>query len=558
MGDTMNFKVLSFEGIRPSPFNPRKDFAGQKFQELVESIRQKGVIEPIIIRPKQTKSKEPYYEIVAGERRFRASKAAGLATIPAIVRELTDDEAYDFMLIENLQRQDLSEREEAESFRAYASRHGADGIPELAEKTGIQPGYIRSRIRVLELPAKILKAWDDGKLVFGHLQQLLRLPDKEALEGKIKWLFQQLQWERGVTVKDLARDIDDDAPALGSAFFKAAESCRECPSNSAVQKELFGVETKAARCLNAACFKKRQAEWLAANWKTTAHAKRCGTNGARFSEDLDYGDFNHFGWSGKPGPKCATCESFVSIIELSGKVRDEQACVGDKGCYHAVTNPKSAKEKATGERDPEAPRASWHGAYFRDRFFRARLEDELNLEATAIPAPQWTARLGLYALLKSHREARKAVGAAIGMKRRDDWHLPGEKLDLAVINTMTEDEILRHMITAVKAVMLEGQVDISDGFSDIAVGGSERRLVGTFLGIDLAKEYAVDADYLGKKTRAEILAFGKKHKLFDKNVDPAKLKKTELVKVIMAHGPKLVGLVPAEILKDAKAKAKED
>ena len=526
---TTDFREIKLGEIAPSPMNPRKGFTGDKFAELVASIKQKGVIEPIIIRP--VKARGVPYEIVVGERRFRASCDADLETIPAIVRELTNDEAYDFMLVENLQREDLTDREEAESFKAYVGRHGKESEKDLAEKTGIRPGYIRSRVRVLELPAKVLKAWDEGKLVFGHLQQLLRLPDEEALEGMIKWVFQQFQWERGLTVKGLAKHIDEEAPAIGGAFFKAAEGCRTCPSNSAVQKELFGIETKSARCLNPKCFKKRQAEWLAANWKTTAIAKKHGTTGFRFGEDLDCTDWNRFGeYSGRPGKKCASCENFISIIELSGKVEHEQTCIGDKGCYHAITNPKSAKERETGERDPEAPRATWHGEFFRDVFLSKRIPEEL---AKLSDGDSKVQDLLLACAIHGNRHEIDMPGDYSG------WVL-GKKVD-------EKAKVLREIV---EKVILSGQHVGPSSYNGFGTKG--RQLVGKYLGIDLAKEYAVDQEYLEKKTRAEILAFGKKFKLFDKNVDATKLKKTELVKVIMAHGEKLVGLVPNEILKEAK------
>ena len=567
-----NLRDIPTSHLKPNPKNPRKHLDDKKLQELAASIKQKGVIEPIIVRPAGKG-----FEIVAGERRYRASKLAGLDKIPAIVRELTDDEAYDFMLVENLQREDLTEREEAESFKAYVGRHKEDGIPALAEKTGISPAYIRARVRVLGLPAKVLKAWDEGKLVFGHLQQLLRVSrtKKEAFDRTVRWLMDD-KWEGIRPVRELASYINDEAPAFAGAFFKTAETCKACSANSAVQQDLFGLEPeKGARCMNPSCFKKHQAEFLMKNWKTTEAGLSAKTNAAMFREDVrDEGgrrtvnDFYEGAWSGhKHGKKCLECPDFVTIMEVSGKVYHERSCAGDEACYKATTRTKSEKGEAAAKRDPEAPRASWHGVYFKDKFFRSRLAGLLAEEA-AKPGAERTAKLCLYALLKSHREARKAVGAALGMKSRDEWKVPGEKLDLAVINTMTKEDILRNAILAVKAVMLEGMVEMGGGFSDIGAGGCERQLVGAFLGIDLAKEYAVDKDYLEKKTKAEILAFGKKFKLFTKAPaeaealakkmhlkprvalkDPATLKKGELVALVLAHGKALVGKVPAEILK---------
>ena len=124
--------------IVSSPNNPRKSFAGEKFNDLVESIRTKGVIEPIIVRPEITGNEGGNFEIVAGERRYRAtiliSKDPVKDTIPAMVRELTNEEAFDFMLIENLQRENLTPLEEAESFKTYVIVRGLESGVNLVGK----------------------------------------------------------------------------------------------------------------------------------------------------------------------------------------------------------------------------------------------------------------------------------------------------------------------------------------------------------------------------------------------------------------------------------------
>ncbi len=535
-----NFQSIPLTDICPSPVNPRKDFAGSKFEELVASIKQKGVIEPIIVRP-IAKKKTPF-EIVAGERRFRASTTAGLAEIPAIVRELTDDEAYDFMLIENLQRQDLSEREEAESFKAYVDRHGEEAVKDLAEKTGIRPGYIRARIAILALPEPVLKAWEKGDLVFGHLHQLLRVTDPGELKEVSGWLLERLRWGGGqvASVKELAAHIEDEAPAISAALFKTAECCRSCPSNSAVQKELFGVESKVARCLNPACFKKRQGEFLTANWKTAAIAKKTETNGFIFNEDHSYRDVNHFErWNGdaKPGTKCKACPNFVTVMELSGKVFCERVCSGEKSCFNAITKPKTDREKTTGERDPEAPRAAWHGEYFRDVFLSKRIPEVL---AKLDPGDPKIKELLLVCAIHGNKFA------ADGGRDYSGWIL-GQPADVKT----------KAFKAVVEKVVLSGQHVGPSSYNGFGTKG--RRLVAEFLGIDLAKEFSADAEYLEKKTKAELLAFGRTFKIFAQAkklmktklaaADPEKLKKSELVKLILQSGVDLVGLVPKEILK---------
>lgn len=147
---------IPLDKIKFNPANPRKHCDKKALDELTASVAAQGILEPIIVRPLDGPTGP--YEIVAGERRFRAAGAAGLEKIPAIVRTLTDDEAFDVMMIENLQRADLTEREEAESFKAYIdARGGEDAIGALAEKTGTPAGYIRSRVRVKELRAQGLQ-----------------------------------------------------------------------------------------------------------------------------------------------------------------------------------------------------------------------------------------------------------------------------------------------------------------------------------------------------------------------------------------------------------------
>jgi ParB/RepB/Spo0J family partition protein len=358
----MNVQEISLGEICSSPKNPRRHEDKKKLEELAASIKQKGVIEPIIVRT-AGKGAKIHFEIVAGERRWKAAAMAGLAKIPCLIRDLSDDEAYDFMLIENLQREDLTDSEEAQSFRAYVDLHGdeAAAIATLAEKTSISPGYIRSRLRILTLPSKVLKLFDKGELLFGHLQQLLRVADdKKTLDEAIEWVYEDMGWgdKRLPSVKETRSYIDDLAPALSSAFFPTADVCGKCASNSTVQKTLFDLAGAGpGLCLRPSCFKKCQAAFLDENWKSTDLAKRLKTNGYRFAEDS--GGQHHSFYSYPIGKKCLACDKLVTIIEIGGKVHGERVCAGDLACFNLVRNPRSEKERETAERDPAAPRASW-------------------------------------------------------------------------------------------------------------------------------------------------------------------------------------------------------
>ena len=244
------FEELSVTAITPSPFNPRKDFTGEDFNELVASIAKVGVLEPVLVRPV---SGEHPFELVAGERRWRARMVVAgnnggieSATIPALIQEMDDDLALDIQTIENLQRKDLTGLEEAEAFKIFVDRKGRDAIPELAERTGIKEPYIRRRLIVLDLPKRILSAWGRGDLRFGHLEQLARMNDKQQRLSIFDDLMKQSKHHQ-VTVNDLKQMIARISPALKSARFDP-EACLSCSQNTSVQAQLFDLGDGDPRC----------------------------------------------------------------------------------------------------------------------------------------------------------------------------------------------------------------------------------------------------------------------------------------------------------------------
>jgi len=552
------FLEIPLEELSSNPRNPRKGFTGPKFDELLASIKEKGVIEPIIVRTKKAGG----YEVVAGERRLRASSQAGLQTIPAIVRELDDEQAFDFMLIENLQREDLTEAEEAQSFQSYVGRHGEQGVKELAGRTGISPRYIRRRMAVLHLPEYVLEGWRKGKLKYGHLEQLLRVKDSPA---KMKELFglaavQEDRWTNPATVEELKRRIDSDSPGLGLAYFPITpEGCGACPKNSMVQRDLFGIDdAQKSRCLDPACFKKKQNDWLLAHWKESPPGKKYGTSGFRFQDKVQHGDHGTVRHNFPPDEKCKACPHFLTIIDATGEVwqGDEQKCF-NKACLRSRISKARGETtaKAKEERKPGEPRVSWHGEYFRDAFLMKRLPD---LIPTFDPDDEKIKALLLVAATHGNGEAKESVQKFLGIKDpRYSWYSQA-KLDARILE-LPWAKVKPLIHEAVKAIIMEGQIGGASGF-----GTASRYLAGRFLGIDLSKEWAVDEEYLSKKTRAECLGFIKKFnlhrdanfrmyiqkKLKGRGID--KLKKGELVDLVLKSGVELVGKVPAEILKEAR------
>lgn len=562
-------REIPLANIKPNSKNPRRHMDPRKLDELAASIRQKGVIEPIIVRKVQLNvhdkgrkaaglaSEHAEFEIVAGERRYKASLKAGLVTIPAIVRELTDDEAYDFMLIENLQRDDLTDREEAESFKAYVKVHGDGAEISLAEKTGISPAYIRARVRVLELPAKVLKAWDEGKLVFGHLQQLLRVAgDPKALKEMSDRLTGSNRWGDGIsTVGQVRRWINDLAPALSGAFFPMKEACAGCGSSSIVQKDLFDVDADKARCLNPACFKKRQNDYLAGHWMETALAKAHGTNGFRFEDRRGGYNYHNFRYGPRPAEKCKACPNFVTIINVDGTVDEPQVCFGKDECFKGATREKKEGPRAAGQK---VPRASWHGEYFRDRFVFSRLPATIEKASTWLKegAGADLERLSLYGLARGNHVARSAVEKALGLKQ----HSRNEEL-LKIVLGAPKESFEKALRAGISGLILEEEP--KEGAWSSGFGRACRAIAAERLGIRVDLDFAVDKDYLEKKTKAEICAFIRKQGLLkDTKVRQywekklvvgwgcvESLKKPQLIDLILKSGVALVGKVPAEILK---------
>jgi len=173
-------KVVAIDMIGSSSLNPRKDFDEEDLTELAESIRQKGLVQPIIVRPNAAGG----YEIVAGERRWRAAQRAGMHTVPVIVRELNDQEMLELAIIENVQRSDLNAIEEASGYNDLMERFSYTQ-ERLAEVIGKSRSHVANTLRLLKLPDKVRTFVREGKLTAGHARALVGRDDAETLADRI-------------------------------------------------------------------------------------------------------------------------------------------------------------------------------------------------------------------------------------------------------------------------------------------------------------------------------------------------------------------------------------
>lgn len=168
---------LKISEIEPNRSQPRKDFDEEALGELADSIAKHGLLQPILVRPLTLGG----YEIVAGERRYRASRMAGLTEVPVIIRELTESETMELALIENLQREDLSPLEEAQGYNVLISEHGFTQ-EEVAKSVGKSRPAVANALRLLKLPESIAAYLKDDKISAGHARALLTLPNEEIMQ----------------------------------------------------------------------------------------------------------------------------------------------------------------------------------------------------------------------------------------------------------------------------------------------------------------------------------------------------------------------------------------
>lgn len=185
--------------IRPNPYQPRKTFDPTALRELRDSIKLHGILQPVILR----KSEAQGYELVVGERRFRAAKEAGLEEIPAVVRNLDDREMMELAVLENLQREDLSVLEEAESYDLLMKNLDMTQA-KLADRLGKSRPYIANMVRLLSLPAEVQVMLRDGALSMGHARALLGLKNKKNIKPVAKKAVTE-----GFTVRQLEKLVTD-------------------------------------------------------------------------------------------------------------------------------------------------------------------------------------------------------------------------------------------------------------------------------------------------------------------------------------------------------------
>ena len=206
--DAPGLRELRIEDVQPNPDQPRRSFDEDELAELADSVARCGVLQPIVVRPFGGS-----YQIVAGERRYQAAKRAGLATVPVVVREVSDEEVLQLALVENLQRSDLNPMEAARGYRDLAAQNGLTHA-EVAEILSKSRSAISNAIRLLDLPEEVQGYVEDGLLSAGHARAILAVAGDEG-----KCALAQKVIRDGLTVRQ--------TETLAPLFFVKNESHRE-------------------------------------------------------------------------------------------------------------------------------------------------------------------------------------------------------------------------------------------------------------------------------------------------------------------------------------------
>lgn len=234
IGGKKTYILCPIENIRPNEYQPRKVFDHDKLEELINSVKEKGVIQPLIVR----KSGDRDYELIAGERRWRAAQKAGLKEVPVVIKDVSDRESLEIAIIENIQRADLNPIEEAEGYKRLIDEFSYTQ-EELAKQVGKERTTVSNHLRVLKLPAEVKRDISAGTISLGHAKALLSITSEQDLIALGRQII-----KKGLSVREteaLSRNI-----AKSGGITKKEEPEKDPNINNLEDRltSFFGTKTK--------------------------------------------------------------------------------------------------------------------------------------------------------------------------------------------------------------------------------------------------------------------------------------------------------------------------
>jgi len=226
-----SLRMVPVEALKPSANNPRRQIAESDLDDLASSIREKGVLQPIVVRPDPSAAGS--FEIVAGERRWRAAQRSGVHEVPIVVRDLTDAEALEIAIVENVQRTDLNALDEAEGYQQLLDRFGYTQA-QLAETIGKSRSHIANTLRLTGLPEKTRSLLRDGRLSAGHARALIGCDDADAIAAHVV--------KAGLSVRQTEDHVRKLGETSGSGARKSRKAAREKDSDTlALERDLAQI-----------------------------------------------------------------------------------------------------------------------------------------------------------------------------------------------------------------------------------------------------------------------------------------------------------------------------
>lgn len=245
-GGGPGLQEIDISAIRPNPYQPRDQFDEEALGALADSIREVGVLQPVLVRPAGDG-----YELIAGERRWRASRRVGLQRIPALVRETDDGSALEQALVENLQREELNPLEEAGAYQQLIEDFGLTH-EQVAQKAGCSRASVTNTLRLLSLPPSIQRMVRERQLTMGHARALLGTPDRSFQEQLAKQIPKEDLSVRTVEQMVRAHNDQDEPEPAGSAE-RPARGRRQRPAGIAELEEMLAdhLETRVKIAMNA-------------------------------------------------------------------------------------------------------------------------------------------------------------------------------------------------------------------------------------------------------------------------------------------------------------------
>lgn len=517
------FRYLELAKIKPSKFDYRRIYNEKTMAELTQSVKDKGVLEPVLVRPA---GKD--FELVCGRRRRLAAVSAKLKTIPAIIKNLSDEEALETQIIENEQREDVNPICQAQGFKRLLDM-GKHTAETLAERLGKTTAYVYGRLKFLDLSPKVQDMIAEDKISAGHAVMLIRLRDKKKQESIANEIVQH-----GQSVRDTAQDVKNCYVSLKRAVFDTTK-CAKCEFNTDNQAALFLDMKKTGECADVNCFSVKIKAYFAEiakdlkskGFKVITREDEAGEyhNNRNSIRIVPPDSEEHYEKPKRYKSECMKCTDHHIYCFYEKKNWDKSSSLE---FYERCTNARcldkmqgrlknSVKNTEESSKNVSPYTIAAHARECRDRFLKANLPGKV--EASEVLKK----RLLIYTLLLKYGDGddMNAVIKMFNPKYEDEgYHDHGWDGWYAVAQGITEAKL----DDAIKKILI-ASIKETDPLALLRMT--------TEAGIDMTKDFGPDEEFLKTKTKDELVKFASDHKLAV-DIKPSD-KKGDIVKAIIVQ-----------------------